>query len=217
MTSEEFLPTLLRGRLVAIIRGTDGTAAVAAGRALFEEGISCVEITLTTPGALQAIETLRSEAAPGHWVGAGSVITSAQARDAAAAGARFTVTPGVTDSVAAAAHLGLPVLAGAYTATEAVAAMAKGAAAVKLFPASAGGPGYLKALRDPLPDIPFIAVGGVGLGDAPEYFRAGAVALGLGGPLVGDAATPAGDLAAMRVRARKFVELAGPDRADAPA
>ncbi|MCC3273028.1 bifunctional 4-hydroxy-2-oxoglutarate aldolase/2-dehydro-3-deoxy-phosphogluconate aldolase [Arthrobacter zhangbolii] len=217
MTTDEFLPALLRGRLVAIIRGTDGKAAVAAARALFEEGISYVEITLTTPGALEAIETLGGGSAPGHWVGAGSVITAAQASDAAAAGARFIVTPGVTESVAAAVRLDVPVLAGAYTATEAVAAMAQGAAAVKLFPASAGGPGYLKALRDPLPRIPFIAVGGVGLADAPGYFQAGAVALGLGGPLVGNAATQDGDLAAMRERARNFVELAGPDRMDASA
>ena len=202
------MASLLRGRLVAIIRGPDGAAALAAGRALFEEGIGCVEVTLTTPGALQAIETLRTETGDGQFIGAGSVITRAQARDAAAAGAQFTVTPGVVDSIEEAHGAGMPVLAGAYTATEALDAMARGASAVKLFPASSGGPAYLKALRDPLPHIPFLAVGGVGLADAPGYFDAGAVALGLGSPLVGDAATPGGDLGAMRERARQFLQLA---------
>jgi 2-dehydro-3-deoxyphosphogluconate aldolase/(4S)-4-hydroxy-2-oxoglutarate aldolase len=85
--------------------------------------------------------------------------------------------------------------------------MNRGATAVKLFPASAGGPGYLKALRDPFPGIPFIAVGGVGLGEAAAYWEAGAIAVGLGGPLFGDAAS-GGDLAPVRERARGFVGLA---------
>ena len=98
--------------------------------------------------------------------------------------------------------------------------MNRGATAVKLFPASIGGPGYLKALRDPFPGIPFIAVGGVGLDEAAGYWNAGAVAVGLGGPLFGDAGS-GGDLAPMRERARAFVALAAefepPDRRGAPA
>jgi 2-dehydro-3-deoxyphosphogluconate aldolase/(4S)-4-hydroxy-2-oxoglutarate aldolase len=78
---------------------------------------------------------------------------------------------------------------------------------VKLFPASSGGPGYLKALRDPFPDIPFIAVGGVGLDEAAGYWAVGAIAVGLGGPLFGDAGS-GGDLAPVRERARGFVALA---------
>lgn len=202
-----FMTELTRSRLVAIIRGTDRDAATAAALVLFEEGISCVEIALTTPGALEAIEKIRRQLPDGAWVGAGTVLTAADATDAAAAGAQFVVTPGVTESIPAAAGLGLPVLAGAFTATEAMDAMSRGASAVKLFPASAAGPGYLSALRGPLPGIPFIAVGGVGLAEAPGFFRAGAVALGVGSPLVGDAATPAGNLGNLRTRARQFIQV----------
>lgn len=215
MGTDEFMAGLLHGRLLAIIRGTDRDAAVASALVLFEEGIRHVEVTLTTPGALQAIETIRRHAPAEARVGAGTVMTAADVADSSDAGAQFVVTPAVVESIAEGARRGLPVLAGAFTATEAVNAMARGASAVKLFPASAGGPGYLRALRDPLPHIPFIAVGGVGLDQAPGYFRAGAVALGLGGPLVGDAAASGGDLAALRGRARLFVQLAAEDRAAA--
>jgi 2-dehydro-3-deoxyphosphogluconate aldolase/(4S)-4-hydroxy-2-oxoglutarate aldolase len=85
--------------------------------------------------------------------------------------------------------------------------MERGATAIKLFPASIGGPGYLKAVRDPFPDIPFIAVGGVGLDEATGYWEAGAIAVGLGGPLFGKAAS-GGDLTDMRDRARGFLDLA---------
>ena len=111
------------------------------------------------------------------------------------------------NNVRAAAERGVPCAAGALTPTEAVAAMAAGAAVVKLFPASLGGPAYLKALRDPLPDVPFMAVGGVGIDAAPDYLAAGAVAVGVGGPLVGDAAS-GGDLDALRARARTYAALA---------
>ena len=82
-----------------------------------------------------------------------------------------------------------------------------GASAVKLFPASAGGPAYLRALRDPLPDIPFLAVGGVGLDDVEAYLKAGAIGVGVGSPLVGDAAS-GGDLGALRDRARSYLAVA---------
>ena len=89
------------------------------------------------------------------------------------AGGQFIVTPALAESVDESARQGIPVLAGAMTPSEAYEAMNRGATAVKLFPASIGGPPYLKALRDPFPDIPFIAVGGVGLDEAAAYWEAG--------------------------------------------
>ncbi|MTK03794.1 bifunctional 4-hydroxy-2-oxoglutarate aldolase/2-dehydro-3-deoxy-phosphogluconate aldolase [Micromonospora sp. CP22] len=188
-------------RLLAIIRGTDTAAAIAAGTALLAEGVSIIEVALTTPDAPRAIEALRAVAAPGGLVGAGTVLTAADVADVAAAGAQFVVTPAVVESIGEAARRGLPVAAGALTPTEAFTAMRLGASAVKLFPASVGGPGYLRAVRDPLPDIPFVAVGGVGPAELPGYLAAGAIAVGVGGPLVGDAAS-GGDLDALRERAR---------------
>ncbi|GIJ24758.1 bifunctional 4-hydroxy-2-oxoglutarate aldolase/2-dehydro-3-deoxy-phosphogluconate aldolase [Micromonospora lutea] len=188
-------------RLLAIIRGTDTAAAIAAGTALLAEGVSIIEVALTTPDALRAIEALRAAAPPGGLVGAGTVLTVADVADVAAAGAQFVVTPAVVESIGEAARRGLPVAAGALTPTEAVTAVRLGADAVKLFPASVGGPAYLRAVRDPFPDIPFVAVGGVGPAELPGYLAAGAIAVGVGGPLVGDAAS-GGDLDALRERAR---------------
>ena len=135
------------------------------------------------------------------------MLTAQDVARVAEAGGQFMVTPSLAESIAESARLALPVLAGALTPSEAHEAMNRGATAVKLFPASIGGPGYLKALRDPFPGIPFIAVGGVGLDEAEGYWEAGAIAVGLGGPLFGDAGS-GGDLAPMRERARGFVALA---------
>ncbi|MEU4782154.1 bifunctional 4-hydroxy-2-oxoglutarate aldolase/2-dehydro-3-deoxy-phosphogluconate aldolase [Micromonospora sp. NPDC023633] len=195
---------LTAARILAIIRGTDTAAAIAAGTALLQEGVRVVEVALTTPDAVRAIEALRAAAPAGALVGAGTVLTTADVADVAAAGAQFVVTPAVVESIAEAARRGLPVAAGALTPTEAYTAVRMGASAVKLFPASVGGPAYLRAVRDPFPDIPFVAVGGVGLDDVPGYLRAGAIAVGLGGPLVGDAAS-GGDLDALRARARTYL------------
>ncbi|MGC4763940.1 bifunctional 4-hydroxy-2-oxoglutarate aldolase/2-dehydro-3-deoxy-phosphogluconate aldolase [Micromonospora sp. DT46] len=195
---------LTAARILAIIRGTDTAAAIAAGTALLQEGVRVVEVALTTPDALGAIEALRAAAPAGSLVGAGTVLTTADVADVAAAGAQFVVTPAVVESIAEAARRGLPVAAGALTPTEAYTAVRMGASAVKLFPASVGGPAYLRAVRDPFPDIPFVAVGGVGRDDVPGYFRAGAIAVGLGGPLVGDAAS-GGDLDALRARASSYL------------
>ncbi|MEV4839702.1 bifunctional 4-hydroxy-2-oxoglutarate aldolase/2-dehydro-3-deoxy-phosphogluconate aldolase [Nonomuraea sp. NPDC049486] len=203
MTSD-FTATLADTRLLAIIRGSGGAAAVAAGTALLDEGVRVLEVALTTPGALDAIAAIRAAAPAGTLVGAGTVLTEADVADVAAAGAQFVVTPAVVDSIGAAARRGLPVAAGALTPTEAYTATRMGAAAVKLFPASLGGPAYLKALRDPFPRLPFVAVGGVGLAELPGFLAAGAIAAGVGGPLVGDAAS-GGDLDALRERARAFL------------
>lgn len=202
-----FVERLTAARLLAVIRGTDTDAAVATVRALFEEGLRHVEVALTTPGACRAIEAIRADLPHGATIGAGTVLTAADVADVAAAGAQFVVTPAVTPSIEAAVELGLPVAAGALTPTEAWTAVERGASVVKLFPASLGGPGYLKAVRDPFPDIPFVAVGGVGLDDVEQFLKVGAIAVGVGSPLVGDAAS-GGDLIALRHRARAYLAVA---------
>jgi 2-dehydro-3-deoxyphosphogluconate aldolase/(4S)-4-hydroxy-2-oxoglutarate aldolase len=207
MPSGVFVDALTRARVMAIIRGTDGEAAVAASLALFEEGIRFVEISLTTPGAREAIEKVRAQLPEGARIGAGTVLTASDVADVEAAGAQFVVTPAVTPSIAVAAERGLPVAAGALTPTEAWAAVQQGASVVKLFPASIGGPSYLKAVRDPFPHIPFLAVGGVGLDELDGYLAVGAVGVGVGSPLVGDAAA-GGDLDTLRGRARAYVAAA---------
>jgi 2-dehydro-3-deoxyphosphogluconate aldolase / (4S)-4-hydroxy-2-oxoglutarate aldolase len=202
-----FVEDVTAARVVAIIRGTRTGAVVDTVMALAEEGIRFVEVALTTPGALDAIEQVAAKIPDGVAIGAGTVLTRQDVADVAAAGAQFIVTPAVVDSIDAAAARGIPVAAGAFTASEALAARSRGADVVKLFPASAVGPGYLKALRDPLPDIPFVAVGGVGLDDVDAYLGVGAIGVGVGSPLVGDAAS-GGSLDALRERARAYVQAA---------
>lgn len=198
----EFLERLVAEQLVAIVRAPEADDAVRVGRTLFDAGIRLIEVTLTTRDAFTAIDTLRNFAPDDALVGAGTVLTTIQSRNAVEAGAQFLVTPGLTEAVIGAE---VPVLAGAYTATEAYIAMAAGATAVKLFPASAGGPAYLKALRDPFPTMPLVPVGGVTLDLVPAYLIAGAVAVGVGGPLTGDAVR-GGSLEALADRARAFLD-----------
>jgi 2-dehydro-3-deoxyphosphogluconate aldolase/(4S)-4-hydroxy-2-oxoglutarate aldolase len=187
-------------RTLAIVRGTDRDAALRTVLVLAEQGLTAAEVSLTTPGALWVIEQARRELGPDAGLGAGTVITSDDALRAADAGAGFLVTPGLGDGLRKAAATGLPMLIGALTPSEVIAADEYGAAAVKLFPASLGGPRYLKALRDPFPATPFVPVGGVDRDAALEYLAAGAVAVGVGSPLIGDAAN-GGDLSALRRRA----------------
>lgn len=207
-TPEAFLAGVREAKLVAIVRGTNSKAAAQSALALMAEGFRYVEVALTTPNAADAIAAIRASAPEGAQVGAGTVLKIRDVADVLAAGAQFIVTPALAESVDEAVRSGLPVLAGAFTPTEVLESMNRGATLVKLFPASLGGPRYLKALLDPFPDVPLIAVGGVGAKDAHEYWDAGAVAVGPGGPLVGDAASGTGDLDGLRERARDYLRRA---------
>ncbi|WP_406003229.1 bifunctional 4-hydroxy-2-oxoglutarate aldolase/2-dehydro-3-deoxy-phosphogluconate aldolase [Streptomyces sp. NBC_00829] len=191
--------TQLPHRTLAIVRGRDRAAALRTVLTLVEEGITATEVSLTTTDALWVIEQARRELGPDALLGAGTVLTSDEAARAADAGADFLVTPGVVEGLGT----GLPVLMGAVTPTEIMSATGRGAVAVKLFPASFGGPAYLTALRAPFPDVPFLPVGGIDAAAARAFLAAGAVAVGVGSPLIGDAAD-GGDLAALRARAAQW-------------
>lgn len=198
------LERLVQHRLVAIVRGEDPQNVEAACRVLLDAGVKLLEVPLTTPRAADVISRLASEVDEDVWIGAGTVLTTLEVGDVAAAGGKFIVTPALSEAVDAAIMSRIPVLAGAYTPTEILQAHTAGAAAVKLFPAGPAGCDYFKALRDPFPNIPLVPVGGVDLAKAREYLRLGAVAVGVGGPLVGDA-TKGGSLDELRVRARDFL------------
>lgn len=195
-------------RLMAIVRGTDADAALRTVTTLAEEGVTLVEVSLTTPDALTVITRARDELGARAVVGAGTVITAYDAARAADAGAAFVVTPGFVPGLRAVRERGLPLMAGALTPSEVMAATQDGAEAVKLFPASLGGVRYLRALLDPLPGIAFVPVGGVDADAAREYLAAGAIAVGVGSPLIGDAAS-GGPLSGLRERARQFREAVG--------
>jgi 2-dehydro-3-deoxyphosphogluconate aldolase/(4S)-4-hydroxy-2-oxoglutarate aldolase len=195
-------------RLLAIVRGDVPDAALRTVLTLADEGIELIEVSLTGEGALTVVEQARQAFGPDRLLGAGTVLTADDARAAREAGADFAVTPALGEGVGAAIEAGMPVLAGVMTPTDIVTARGLGATALKIFPAAeAGGPAYLKALRGPFPHEPFVPVGGVDEAAARAYLAAGATAVGVGSPLVGDAAD-GGSITALRARARAFRAVA---------
>jgi 2-dehydro-3-deoxyphosphogluconate aldolase / (4S)-4-hydroxy-2-oxoglutarate aldolase len=204
----DILSLLHERRVLAIVRGSRAEAVLETVLTLAHEGIGLIEVSLTSDGALDVIARARGELGPEAVLGAGTVLTARAAREVRDAGAEFIVTPGLSDAVAQARSLGMPTLVGALTPSEVIAARAAGADAVKVFPASAlGGPAYLRALRAPFPDVPFLPVGGVDEESGRRYLADGAVGIGVGSPLIGDAAD-GGDLEALRGRIRAFLRVA---------
>lgn len=197
----DLLENLRRRRVLAIVRGDDPIAALGSLRVLAEEGIDLLEVSLTGRDALPVLERARRELGDVVALGAGTVMTAADAHAAVDAGATYLVTPGLSAGAREGVRLGVPVLVGALTPTEVGTAMEQGACAVKLFPAQLGGPDYLRALRGPFPEVPFVPVGGVDATAALKYLELGALAVGVGSPLLGDALT-GGDLDALRHRAK---------------
>ena len=184
MYSYEVAAAVATQRVVAIVRALDADAARAAVWSLVEAGLQVVEVSLTTPGALEVIAEVAARRVPGLVLGAGTVLDGATARLAVLAGARFLVSPSLQEDVLLTAHrYGVATLPGAATAAEAVRAMELGADLVKLFPASAYGPKATGDLLQALPQVPLVPTGGVTLADAPDYIRAGAVAVGIGSSL----------------------------------
>ena len=196
----DLVDELMRQRILAIVRSDNANGCYYAAMTLIEEGVNLVEVSLSGHGAVDVITRVRN-AAPDALVGAGTVLTREDTQAVYESGALFVVTPGLAPSVAAAGEIGLPILCGALTPTEVIEAMGQGATAVKVFPAFAWGPDYIAALRAPFPDTPLVAVGGVAIDDIGAYLAAGAVAVGLGTPLLGDTAK-SGDLEGLRRRAR---------------
>lgn len=205
-------PQLGRTRVMAILRTADASGLPAVARALADGGVTCLEVTLTTVGALDALADIRDDLGPAVAVGAGTVLTAGQARDALAAGAEFLVSPVVDAAlIRTTANSGIPCYPGAWTPTEVAAAWQAGAAAVKLFPACTGGPAHLRQLRAPLPEIPLMAVGGVDIAQARDYIDAGARAVGIGSPLLrgADRDPSATALGALTERARTVLDTVG--------
>lgn len=182
-------------RLVAIVRADDAAVAEQVGDDVIEAGLDVLEVPLTTPDALGAIERL-SRRHPGALIGAGTVLDATSARLAVLAGARFLVSPSLSRDVIETGHrYGAAVLPGVQTPTEVVAALEAGADLIKLFPADEHTPGYIRAIRAALPQAALVPTGGIGAGNAAEWLAAGAVAVGVGGALTREPAR-AGELAA---------------------
>jgi GntR family transcriptional regulator len=197
----EVATALLADRVVAVLRAPHYGAPEELARGLVRGGVRVIEFTLTGDNAHAAVRA--AQAVPGAVVGVGSVLTPAQAREAVAAGARFLVSPvGATDIVAAAGDI--PVFLAGRTPTELRQASLLTGGPVKLFPAHLDGPGYVRSVLAPMPDMALMPSGGVDAGNASEYLDAGAVAVNVGGALCPPDLLVAGDGDALTGRARRL-------------
>jgi 2-dehydro-3-deoxyphosphogluconate aldolase/(4S)-4-hydroxy-2-oxoglutarate aldolase len=173
---------LLKYKIMGLVRTNDQATGQAMADAMVNAGIRAIEITLTTPGALDIVEKLSEN--KDLTVGVGTVITKEDVKSSKKAGAKFIVSPNTdSDVIEKTKSLDMVSMPGVATATEVGRALKAGADILKLFPASTYGPAHLKALRDPYPGQLWCPTGGISLGSVDDWFAAGANLIGLGGPL----------------------------------
>ena len=205
------LAHILAHKVIAIVRGADPNSLLRIVQALHAGGVRTMEITLNSPGALASIEEISRKMEGQMLLGAGTVLDSETARAALLAGARFIISPTLNKkTIRMTKRYGAVSIPGAYTATEILQAYEYGGDVIKVFPASAGGPGYFKDIAGPLPFIPLMPTGGVSLDNIKGFADAKAAAFGLGSALV-DTREVATDeyLARLTARARQFVAAVG--------
>ena len=182
--------------------------------ALARGGVRTLEITMTVPGAVEVIRDVAKAVPPGVVLGAGTVLDADAARRVIDAGARFVVAPVFDlDTVRVCHERDVPVMPGCYTPTEMLQAWRAGADLIKVFPATSLGPGYLKDIAAPLPQLKLVPTGGVTPENAGTWIKAGAVALGLGSALVDHAAVAAGDFGRIEALARLAISNVAAARA----
>ena len=194
-------------KLISIIRLKEQAAVQPAVDAVIAGGIRILEITTNTPGFSEEIEKARKKN-PDILIGAGTVINAELAKEAITAGAQFLVTPNtVKDVVRLGRDDGIPVVMGAMTPTEVAMAVDFGADMIKLFPAGQLGIPYFKSLKGPFDSVSFIAVGGIDMENAREWFKAGVTGLGIGSSLVKSTVRADADFKEISVLAKKFKEI----------
>ena len=205
----EILKKILDEKIVAIVRLDSGEQLVRVAEALNAGGISVIEFTCSTPGALDMIKE-----ASGHFgnevlIGAGTVLDPETARAAILAGAEFIVNPAINlDTIEMCKRYGKPIIAGAMTPTEMLTVWEAGADLVKVFPVSViGGAEYIKAVLAPLPQLRLVPTGGVSADNAAQYLKAGAVVVAVGGSLVDKKAVARSDWAAITAEAQRLVSV----------
>ncbi|WP_328588687.1 bifunctional 4-hydroxy-2-oxoglutarate aldolase/2-dehydro-3-deoxy-phosphogluconate aldolase [Arthrobacter cheniae] len=206
-------PILLDTGTVAVMRAPHATAYAPVVEALVRGGVLSIELTLSTPGVFEELPLLQQRFGDTAEFGVGTVTTVDEAVRAIEAGAAYLVTP-VTDTaiIAAAVQRGVAIYPGGLTPTELFNGWAAGATAVKVFPASVVGPGYVSMLRGPFPGIQVVPSGGVDIDEAAAWVKAGALAVSLGGPLLGDA-FKGGDLRRLTERATRLRDVVDEARA----
>lgn len=203
MESEKCLEKIAAAGLIAVIRAEDEKEAFAIVDALKEGGVEIIEVTMTVPGAVKVIESLVQTGSQEIIFGAGTVMDIDSARAVISAGARFLVSPHLnSELIRFCESEGVLYIPGAMTPTEIVTAVEVGAIAVKVFPGNVLGPGFIKAVKGPLPRVRLIPTGGVSLDNVAEWINSGALAVGVGGELTRGSAS--GNFEQITALAREF-------------
>lgn len=208
-TKNAILNSLIEVGVVPIIRTSSAESAIRSIEAVYEGGIRSAEITMTVPGAVQALEKLADKFGDKMLLGAGTVLDPETCRICILAGSQFIVTPNLNPAtIALSRRYSKPIFPGALTPTEVVNAWEAGADAVKIFPASAmGGAKYIKALKGPLPQIDMIPTGGVNLETAADFLKAGASAVAVGSELIDTQTIKEGKYEVFVERAKQYLEV----------
>ena len=200
------LQTITDCGVVAIVRVSSAREAVDVCMAIARGGVTPIEVTMTVPGAIDAIREFKSAVKEEVLIGAGTVLDPETARACILAGADFIVSPTLNlEVIKVCRRYSKIIIPGTFTPTEILTAWEAGADIVKVFPASVGGPGYLKDIMGPLPQVKLVPTGGVNLETTPEFIKAGAVAVAAGSSLVDKKAVSEQNWDAITETARKFV------------
>ena len=211
----EQLDFILDSGVVAIVRASSSDELVDVAEAIKRGGVNVIEVTMTTPNALEVIREVSRKFAGEVLTGVGSVLDAETARAAILAGAEFIVAPTLSlETIALCNRYGKVIMPGALTPTEILTAWEAGADLVKVFPSSLGGPGYLKAVKAPLPQVQLVPVGGVSVENAGDFIKAGAAAVAIGSSLVNSKLIAAGKFDEMTEIARKLVNAVQAARAE---
>jgi 2-dehydro-3-deoxyphosphogluconate aldolase/(4S)-4-hydroxy-2-oxoglutarate aldolase len=217
VTASEIFQSIVQAGVMPVVRTSSAETAIQAVEACLNGGVRVAEITMTVPGAIQALEKVTARFSGKILLGAGTVLDAETARIAMLAGAEFIVSPNLRlATIEMAKRYSKAVFPGALTPTEVLAAWEAGADAVKVFPCgNVGGAKYIKSLKGPLPQIEMMPTGGVSLETIGDFFKAGACAVGVGSELVDGALLKAGRFDEIENRARKFLAAAAKARGGA--
>ena len=208
------LNQISRVGVIAIMRANSSDQLLAAADAIRAGGVNVIEVTMTTPGALDVVREAVQRYGKEVLFGVGTVLDPETARQAILSGAQFIVCPTFKrETVELCKRYSVPVMPGAYTPTEILTAWEAGADMVKVFPADTLGPAFIKAVKAPLPQVKLVPTGGVSLANVADFVRAGVEAVGVGGELVSNALLESRDFAQLTERARRFTEAVQQARA----
>lgn len=213
MKKDAVLSKLHSEKVVGIIRADNADGLLDCAKALAAGGLTSIELTMTTPGAIRVLEQV-SQALPEFLFGLGTVLDPETARAGILAGAKFIVTPALRpDVITLCRRYAVPVFSGAFTPTEIIQAWEAGADVVKVFPAEFFGPAYIKSVKAPLPHVELMPTGGVTPDTVGEFLKAGAWGTGAGSALVDAKALKARDWNTITARAQAFVKAVAAARA----